>query len=136
MLAVDKKAHREQVQLFYALNQVLKANHMKKSVNCVQVLTRAKDTVAQLKSQQVEMEQTKKALLFKRAKLFEEFVQKLNCFPASVKKKALLETKEMLKKIKEQRQDPPPPSLKTGPPPPPPQPPTSALYLRKRSSSR
>ena len=124
MLAVDKKAHREQVQLFYALNQVLKANHMKKSVNCVQVLTRAKDTVAQLRSQQVEMEQTKKALLFKRAKLFEEFVQKLNCFPASVKKKALLETKEMLKKIKEQRQDPPPPpSLKTGPPPPPPPPP-------------
>ena len=78
---------------------------MNKSLNCVQVLTRAKDTIQELKSQQVDQEQTKKALLFKRAKLFEEFVQKLNSFPAAVKKKALLETKEMLKKIKEQRHD-------------------------------
>ena len=102
----NHRYHKQQVKLFYALNQLLKTNHMKKSVNCVQVLSRARDAIELLKIEQMESEQTKKALLFKRAKLFEEFVQKLNHFPVSVKKKALLETKEMLKKIKDQRHAP------------------------------
>ena len=81
----------------------------------------------QLRAEQIDLEQTKKALLLRRVNLFETFVQvnikykiykryignlvKLKCsifqslsgFPVSVKKRALLDTKEMLKKIKEQR---------------------------------
>ena len=64
------------------LLQLLKANDgEQKSVNCVQVLSRAKDTVLGLQAQHMEMEQTRKALMLKRAKLFEEFVGKLNVFP-------------------------------------------------------
>ena len=66
-------------------------------------MAQAKEAVEQLTADQVDLEQTKKALLRKRVTLFESFVQTLNGFPIAVKKRALLDTKEMLKKIKEQR---------------------------------
>ena len=67
------------------LLQLLKSNDgEQKSVNCVQVLSRAKDTVLGLQAQHMEMEQTRKALMLKRAKLFEEFVGKLNVFPGTM----------------------------------------------------
>ena len=61
------------------------------------------EKIEELNSEQVDLEQTKKAMLRKRVTLFETFVQTLNGYPTSVKKRALLDTKEMLKKIKEQK---------------------------------
>ena len=98
----NRKEHREEVKLFYELNKLIRRGQPRKATS-IQILAQAKETVEQLTADQVDLEQTKKALLRKRVTLFESFVQTLNGFPIAVKKRALLDTKEMLKKIKEQR---------------------------------
>ena len=98
----NRKEHKEEVKLFHDLNKLIRRGQPRKATS-IQILAQAKEAVEQLTADQVDLEQTKKALLRKRVTLFESFVQTLNGFPIAVKKRALLDTKEMLKKIKEQR---------------------------------
>ena len=99
----NRREHKDQLKLFNQLHALIRGTEPRKSTSCVQILTRTKEVVEKLTADQVDLEQTKKALLRKRVTLFETFVQTLNGFPISVKKRALLDTKEMLKKIKEHR---------------------------------
>ena len=112
----DRREHKIQLKLINDLHKVVKGSQLRKPTSCVDILASAKEKIEELNSEQVDLEQTKKAMLRKRVTLFETFVQTLNGYPTSVKKRALLDTKEMLKKIKEQRgrpvgtDMPPPPS--------------------------
>merc|ERR1719211_597595 len=99
----NRKDHKDQLKLFNQLHTLIRGTQPRKTTSITHILAKAREEVEQLAIDQVNLEQTKKALLRKRVTLFETFVQTLNGFPITVKKRALLDTKEMLKKIKEHR---------------------------------
>ena len=100
-LFLQLKQQKDEAQLFYELGHTSFNKFFSRNVSRAEILNKAREEINVLTDDNKELEQTKHELKKRRAMLFEKFTKTLNGLPVARKKAAVIELKEVLKKVKE-----------------------------------